>query len=96
MVYSHWGIRQPRIKELFKPFIAMTDTIKKELMREKHNFPRFFVSSLIIFIAISGFLLPILYVLSLVFTIIAAIKAYKGECWNYPLAIRFFKSPDTE
>ena len=56
----------------------------------------FFVSSLLIFLIIGGFLLPILYVLSLVFTIIAAIKAYKGECWNYPLAIKFFKSPDTE
>ena len=38
MVYAHWGIRQPRIKELFKPLIAITNTIRKELMREKHNF----------------------------------------------------------
>lgn len=31
-------------------------------------------------------------VLDFIFTIIGAIKANKGEVWNYPLSIRFFST----
>jgi len=57
------------------------------------------IVSCVIYGAVSGFLvllligipmLVVLYVLNIVFPIIAAIKANNGEEWRYPLAIRFF------
>lgn len=43
----------------------------------------------IIFIGIIG--LIILGLLTLIFTTIGAVKAYEGNTWEYPLAIRFIK-----
>ena len=37
------------------------------------------------------FLVPIVYVLGIVFPIIGGIKANNGEVWKYPLSIPFFK-----
>ena len=43
-------------------------------------------------IALVGFLvLPVLFVLAVVFPIIAAVKANEGVMWKYPLSIAFFK-----
>lgn len=43
--------------------------------------------------SISALILPMLLfaVLDFIFTIIGAIKANRGEVWNYPLSIKFFK-----
>lgn len=46
---------------------------------------------LLFFIAIGVFLLPIVGVIWLIFTIIAAIKANNGEYYRYPFTIRFIK-----
>lgn len=45
------------------------------------------------FIVIGLFMLPLLGIVSLVFSIIGAIKANSGEYWEYPLSITFFKAP---
>ncbi|MGK9044472.1 DUF4870 domain-containing protein [Mammaliicoccus vitulinus] len=49
------------------------------------------VSSLLCIILIGFILLPILAILLFVFTIIGAIKAYKGETYLPPLSIQFIK-----
>jgi uncharacterized Tic20 family protein len=43
----------------------------------------------IVLIGMLGFF--VLAILNLVFAIIAAVKANKGELWVYPLSIKFFK-----
>ncbi|MBM6628977.1 DUF4870 domain-containing protein [Mammaliicoccus vitulinus] len=50
-----------------------------------------FVSGLLCIILIGFILIPILSVLLFVFTIIGAIKAYKGETYLPPLSIQFIK-----
>jgi len=49
------------------------------------------VSALLALILIGFFLLPVLFILDIVFCIIAAIKANRGELWQYPLSIPFLK-----
>jgi uncharacterized protein len=44
----------------------------------------------LIFIGIGGFLLLIIAVGSFILAIIAAVKAYEGNIYNYPLTIPFF------
>ena len=48
------------------------------------------VSGLLIFVVIGIPLVLVVGLLSIVFPIMAAIKANSGELWSYPLAIRFF------
>jgi uncharacterized Tic20 family protein len=45
--------------------------------------------------ALGVVLLPLIAIgiLDFVFTIMGAVKASNGELWNYPLSIRFFKTP---
>lgn len=47
--------------------------------------------------ALGIILIPIIIIgiLDFVFTIIGAVKANQGEVWNYPLSIRFFKTPES-
>lgn len=49
------------------------------------------VSFILFFIFIGMILLPVLAVLNVIFCILAAIKASKGEFYNYPLTIKFLK-----
>jgi len=46
---------------------------------------------LLCFIIIGLFLMPVLIILHLVFSIIGAVKASKGKLWRYPIAIPFLK-----
>lgn len=48
------------------------------------------VAVILVFACVGFFLLPVVGVVWLVFTIIAAIKANSGERYRYPLTIRFF------
>ena len=48
------------------------------------------VSAILIFVFIGFPLLIILAILTVVFPIIAAVKATQGEVWSYPLTIKFF------
>lgn len=50
-----------------------------------------FVSLLLMFVLIGFLLFPIVWVLMIVFPIIAGIKANNGEYWEYPLTIKFLK-----
>lgn len=50
------------------------------------------VSAVLVFVVIGFFILIALGVLSIVFPVIAAVKANNGEEWPYPLCIRFFKN----
>ncbi|MCR6095829.1 DUF4870 domain-containing protein [Salipaludibacillus agaradhaerens] len=49
------------------------------------------ISFLLIFILIGFILIAIIGILTVVFTIIAAIKAYNGEHYDIPLTIKFLK-----
>ncbi|OLS34350.1 hypothetical protein BTR25_22240 [Bacillus sp. MRMR6] len=49
------------------------------------------VSGILVFLIIGIFLLWILGIMALVFTIIAAVKAYEGNEYKFPLIIRFIK-----
>lgn len=48
------------------------------------------VSAILTFILIGFLLVPVVIIAGLVFTIIAAIKAYEGEFYRIPFLIRFF------
>jgi len=51
----------------------------------------YYVIALVLCFLLIGFMfLPVLGVLQVVFIILAAIKAAKGEYWKYPLTITFF------
>lgn len=56
------------------------------------------ISVILIFAIVGFFLLGIVLVLNLIFTIMAAVKASRGEFYRYPLSIRFLNTypQDTE
>ena len=49
------------------------------------------ISALLIFVLIGILLLPVVGILDVVFTIVAAVKTSNGEQYRYPLTIRFLK-----
>lgn len=51
-----------------------------------------FVSSILIIVLIGVVLLFVLGIMVFVFTIIAAVKSYQGERYQFPLVIRFIKA----
>jgi len=51
-----------------------------------------YVASYLLMLVLIGFItLPIVWVLSIVFAIIAAVKTNKGEYYTYPFSIKFVK-----
>jgi len=50
-----------------------------------------FACIILTFVVIGAFLAPIVGLLSLVFSIIAAVKANNGEAYRYPFALRLIK-----
>ena len=50
-----------------------------------------FVSLPLMFVLIGFLLVPVIWILMIVFPIIAALKANEGEYWEYPLTIKFLK-----
>jgi uncharacterized Tic20 family protein len=50
-----------------------------------------FASSILCFVFVGLFIFPVVCILMLVFSIIAAVKASSGEFYRYPLTIRFIK-----
>ncbi|MNI57994.1 hypothetical protein D3C73_1130870 [compost metagenome] len=50
-----------------------------------------FACIILTFVVIGAFLAPIVGLLSLVFSIIAAVKANNGETYRYPFALRLIK-----
>jgi len=55
----------------------------------------FLISAILCFIVIGFFLIAILFVCSIVFTIMGAMDANKGIIKNYPLSIKFFDVRET-
>lgn len=55
----------------------------------------FLVSALLCLIVVGFFLIAILFVCSIVFTIMGAINANKGVIKNYPMVIKFFDVHET-
>jgi hypothetical protein len=51
----------------------------------------FFVSIILAFVLIGFLFLFALFVLDLIFSIMAAVRAGDNKLWQYPLAIHFFK-----
>lgn len=51
----------------------------------------FFVSFILMFVLIGFLTAMVVFLLAIIFPIIAAIKANNGESWNYPLTIKFLK-----
>ena len=49
------------------------------------------VSAVLCLTCIGFVLLPAVYIFDLIFLLIAAVKANDGECYRYPLTIRFIK-----
>ena len=49
------------------------------------------VASLLMLVLIGFILLPIIGIMAFVFTIIAAVKAYNGEIYHFPLVFRIIK-----
>jgi len=55
----------------------------------------YYIVSFILMIILIGFLLLFaVYIVNIVFSIIAAVKASEGETWKYPLSIPFLKVGD--
>jgi hypothetical protein len=50
-----------------------------------------FISFALMFVLVGFLLFPVVWVLMIVFPIIAGIKANNGELWEYPLTIKFLK-----
>lgn len=51
----------------------------------------YFIAGMSIFVLIGIVLLPLVFVFSIIYTIIAGLKANEGEDFKYPLTIRFIK-----
>ena len=49
------------------------------------------IAGLLCFVCIGMVLLPIVMVVDIVFSLIASVKACRGEAYRYPLTIRFVK-----
>ena len=50
----------------------------------------YMVASVFLMILLVGFfLVPALYILNIIFSIIAAVRAKEGRVWEYPLTIKF-------
>lgn len=85
---------------LFSPLIFYLIKKDSSFVRENARNALNFQISLIIYFVITfammliliGFiLLPILWVFSIIVTIIGSIRAYEGEIYEYPLTIKFIK-----
>jgi uncharacterized Tic20 family protein len=49
----------------------------------------YIAGAILVFVLIGFLILIAAGIISLVFAIVAAVKAYRGEWWQYPLTIRF-------
>lgn len=55
------------------------------------SFIYMFASLLLMFVLIGFFIVPVIWLLMIIFPIIGGIKANNGELWEYPLTIKFLK-----
>ncbi len=72
------------------------DSFVRDQAREALNFQitvaiAMFASFLLMFVIVGFVLTPAVYIANIVFAIIAAVRANKGERYRYPVAIRFVK-----
>ena len=76
------------IKKEESPFI---DDHGKQLMNWNISLIIYFVGSIMLILVVIGiFLLPILIILHIIFSIMGAVAANRGDQYRYPMAIPFF------
>lgn len=76
------------IKKDESPFI---DDHGKQLMNWNISLIIYFVASILLILVVVGiFMLPILIILHIVFSIMGAVAANRGDSYRYPMAIPFF------
>jgi len=71
---------------------AFVDATGKEVLNFQISMTIYALVCILLFFVIIGMLLlPVLMIVNIVFTIIAAIKANEGQLYRYPFTIRFIK-----
>jgi uncharacterized Tic20 family protein len=89
------GIISGFIGALVIYFVANSENVK-EHAKEALNFQltlliAYVISGVLVFFLIGLLLLPALYVINIVFCVLAAVKANDNVLWRYPATIRFIK-----
>jgi len=84
------------IPSLIVYLVAKDDAWLKENARNALNFQitmliGWIIASILLFVIIGIFLMKAIWAVVLIFSIIAAVKAYNGELYAYPLAIPLIK-----
>ncbi|KFN49644.1 DUF4870 domain-containing protein [Arenimonas composti] len=69
----------------------LTDQSKEALNFQITLIIAYVVCVILTFVLIGAFLMPLVWLASLVFMILAAVKANGGEYYRYPVAIRLIK-----
>lgn len=77
---------------VFRERSRMLDDHGKEAVNWQITFFIFYIISAILLLVLIGFiLLPLLYVVNVIFSILAAVAAYQRRPYRYPFAIRLIK-----
>ncbi len=69
----------------------LTDQAKEALNFQITMFIAYVVCKVLILLVIGIFLLPVAWIVNLVFCIIAGIKVYEGVAYRFPFALRLIK-----
>lgn len=77
---------------VFRERSRMLDDHGKEAVNWQITFFIFYVISVVLMLVLVGFvLLPLLYIVNVIFSILAALAAYRRQPFRYPFAIRLLK-----
>ena len=77
------------LKRAEDPFV---DVCGKEAVNFQITISLYFtLSAVLIFAKIGILLLPLVVIFQFISTIVASVKASKGQCYRYPLTIRFIR-----
>lgn len=77
------------LKRAEDPFV---DVCGKEAVNFQITISLYFtLSAVLIFAKIGILLLPLVVIFHVIYTIVASIKASEGQCYRYPLTIRFIR-----
>lgn len=77
------------LKRAEDPFV---DVCGKEAVNFQITISLYFtLSAVLIYAKIGILLLPLVVIFQVIYTIVASIKASEGQCYRYPLTIRFIR-----
>ena len=95
-LFPFWGLIVPLIMWQSKKDDAYVDEQGKVVMNWVFSSLIYFLVSLVLCLIVVGFfMMAVLFVCSIVFTIMGAMDANKGVIKNYPLTIKFFDVNET-